>query len=269
VQAAGPGQVAIPIKAIVTGPNPIKSLMISLVVDPVGVSPKLQSALQFQQVYANLGAPHFTTAQANTFGAAWLNAQNPGSPYGVPGLTAGETLIGNLLVTIPAGVTDYSAYVVRVAHVSAIGTKRTTSANGLVVFSDRSGSVIGDNIPDSWRLRYFDGNLNLLAAATADADGDGIPNWAEYRAGTDPNDPNSGLRVGAPATNGGGVTVSWPTEFGASYVVEYSTSLASDVWTQLGGIRIGNGGDLTVSDVNNSTDGRFYRVRLVDGNPAQ
>jgi hypothetical protein len=262
VQAAGPGQVSIPIKAIVTGSTPIKSLMISLVVDPLGSTPKLQSTLQFQQVYDDLGAARFTTAQGNTFGVAWMN------PY-VAGIGAGETLIGNLLVTIPAGVTDYSAYVVRVAHVSTIGTKRTTSANGLVVFSDRSGSVIGDNIPDAWRLRYFDGNLNLLAAATADADGDGIPNWAEYRAGTDPNDPNSGLRVGAPTNDGAGVTISWPTEFGASYVVEYSTSLASDIWNQFGGVRTGTGGDLTVTDVNNSGNGRFYRVRLVSGNPTQ
>lgn len=267
VQTAGPGQVSIPIKAIVTGNTPIKSLMIALEVEAIGNSPKLQQPLQFQQVATTLGAPRFSANQGNIFGAAWMNTLNPTTPFGVPGLSAGEHVVGNLLVTIPAGVTDYSAYVIRVAHVSAIGVKRTASANGLVTFSDRSGSSIGDAIPDSWRLRYFDGDLNLLAAANADADGDGIPNWAEYRAGTDPNDRNSGLR--AAAQTGAGTTISWPSELGLNYVLEYSTTLSSGNWTQLGGIRVGTGGDLTATDSTVSEHGRFYRVRLVSGSPSQ
>jgi DNA-binding beta-propeller fold protein YncE len=266
VQAAGPGQIAVPIKAIISGSTPIKSLMFALEVEAIGGSPVLQTGLQFQQTATTLGAPRFTTARGNTFGAAWMNTLNSSTPFGVPGLGAGEHLIGNLLIDIPAGVTDYSAYVVRVKHVSAIGTKRESSANGLVVFSDRTGSTIGDAIPDSWRLRYFNGDLNLLAAATADADGDGIPNWAEYRAGTDPNDADSALRVGADTTTqtAAGITIRWPSEPGLSYVVEYSTTLASGNWTQMGAIVTGTGGELSVTDPASSTNGRFYRVRLVE-----
>jgi len=270
VQAAGPGQVSIPIKAIVSGNTAIKSLMMALEIEPLGTTPKLTQPVQFQQVVATLGSPRFTTSQGNTFGAAWMNTLNASTPFGVPGLAAGEHVVGNLLVTIPAGVTDFSAYVIRVAHVSAIGTKRTSSANGLVTFSDRSASAIGDAIPDSWRLRYFNGGLNLLAAANADADGDGIQNWAEYRAGTDPNDPNSGLRVGNNlGASGSGVTISWPSEAGLTYVLEYSTTLASDNWIQLGGVRTGTGGDLTATDPTVSPNGRFYRVRLVGGSSSQ
>jgi len=52
----------------------------------------------------------------------------------------------------------------------------------------------GDGIPDSWMMKYF-GHATGLASdksrAQDDFDGDGMTNWAEYIAGTDPTDAAS------------------------------------------------------------------------------
>src|SRR5436305_472329 len=56
----------------------------------------------------------------------------------------------------------------------------------------------GDGIPDSWMLQIF-GHPTGLASdssrADDDADGDGMTNLQEYRAGTDPLDAQSSLKL--------------------------------------------------------------------------
>jgi len=66
----------------------------------------------------------------------------------------------------------------------------------------------GDGIPDSWMLQIF-GHPTGLASdhsrARDDADGDGMTNFQEYRAGTDPLDAQSNLKLvfeGMDATTG-------------------------------------------------------------------
>lgn len=62
------------------------------------------------------------------------------------------------------------------------------------------------------------------AAALADSDGDGVPNWQEYIAGTDPLDSNSVLRVGfRPRTNG--TDLRWRAQPGRRYRLLQSDDL--------------------------------------------
>ena len=59
----------------------------------------------------------------------------------------------------------------------------------------------GDGIPDAWRRHYFGPDFATRpdAAPGADPDGDGLDNFREFLAGTDPLDPASGVVLGIQA----------------------------------------------------------------------
>src|SRR5205814_3064766 len=103
-------------------------------------------------------------------------------------------MVGTLLVNIPSSAPEASVYEISFEHISA-------SPNGLALFPQQFrpglltvGKTVtssGDGIPDEWRVRYFGSVSNPLSKADADPDMDGVSNWAEFKAGTDPNDSHS------------------------------------------------------------------------------
>lgn len=125
----------------------------------------------------------------------------------------------------------------------------------------------GDGIPDSWMLQIF-GHPTGLASdhsrAQDDADGDGMTNLQEYRAGTDPLDAQRCLKLqfqGMDSTTGRPL-FSFEAMPGIGYTLQYSDSLTSGNWQKL---RDEPAGDsirtITLTDptATNAT-ARFYRV---------
>ena len=75
----------------------------------------------------------------------------------------------------------------------------------------------------AWLLQH---GLPLDGSADAtDPDGDDFSNYHEWRAGTDPGNPLSVLRLFPPARQGADVAVSWPSVPGRSYRLERSVDL--------------------------------------------
>ncbi|MCX6928721.1 MAG: thrombospondin type 3 repeat-containing protein [Verrucomicrobia bacterium] len=259
IRASAGQTLQIPITAQILGDYSLRVLMLGLSVEPLDGSPALTSPIQFTP-NAALGAPTISSSIGEgNYAATWLNST-------IAGLTGNATL-GTLTVSVPGNAPSTAAYAVHFDHASAspngIASFAKQTLTGLILLSDRSSSIYGDGIPDSWRLRYFGTVNNVLSQATADADGDGASNWQEYVAGTDPTDLSSILRVST-AQNGAQHTqdcvVRWPSVAGKRYVIERSTSVFSPNWIPIS-TNTGSGSDMEYHDTASGAV-RFFRVQV-------
>ncbi|MDD5520359.1 MAG: hypothetical protein PHI84_06010 [Kiritimatiellae bacterium] len=86
----------------------------------------------------------------------------------------------------------------------------------------------GDGIPDFWEMAY-NVDTNDPDHATCDIDIDGLNLYGEYRAGTDPTNPDSTLALSIGSTNdvaaASGLVVKWSSVGGYSYTMQRSTNL--------------------------------------------
>lgn len=100
------------------------------------------------------------------------------------------------------------------------------------------------------------------SADYADPDHDGFNNWQEWRAGTDPNNPTSVLRMMAPTVGKSATTLHWASVAGRFYYVQRSANLGAPLSFQTVATNIvGLSGTTTFTDTNAAGTGPFfYRV---------
>jgi hypothetical protein len=90
-----------------------------------------------------------------------------------------------------------------------------------LVASDRDD----DGMPDTWETA-FGLNPDNPSDAASDADHDGLTAYAEYRAGTDPNDAQSVFKfIHVQPHQQGGIVVKWSSVEGKTYTLERSTDV--------------------------------------------
>jgi Tol biopolymer transport system component len=118
-----------------------------------------------------------------------------------------------------------------------------------------------DGMDDDFEVTFF-GNLNR--EGTGDFDSDGRSDAEELRAGTDPADNASVLRVITIGNaEGGAKNVLWSAAPGRSYRVQYKDDLDA-AWRELAGIVTASSSTGSKADVESPASRRFYRVVLAE-----
>jgi len=120
----------------------------------------------------------------------------------------------------------------------------------------------------SWQIDNFGDPLLPEAAMDADPDGDGVPNYLEYLAFSDPNWADNGWSVRFEKI-GTLTRITLPPIPARNIVVEWTTNLLSPVaWTPLATQRDrtflpGGRGEVQIEDPAASGRQKYYRLRII------
>ncbi len=139
-----------------------------------------------------------------------------------------------------------------------LGSPATLEIDGLLV-SDLDSDA--DGLPDDWERAIFG---DLTQSGSGDFDGDGVSNFDEYRAGTDPKNPASRLHITAAGLGPNEqATLQFPYAANRQYRVEFADELGH--WqTATGTFRYASNGDAEWTAANTSSFGaQFYRVVVI------
>ena len=123
---------------------------------------------------------------------------------------------------------------------------------------------VGDGIPDGWRRQYFGGDgttTNATSFAGSDPDHDGVSNYNEYVADTNPTNALSYFKIQS-VTHADGFKLYYQSSASRKYSLFYKTSLTSGGWNSiLSQTNIaGSGGVDSLSDPTTGAVQRFYQI---------
>ncbi len=124
-----------------------------------------------------------------------------------------------------------------------------------------------DGLPDEWEQQYFG---TLARNGTGDYDLDGMSDFAEFLAGTLPNNAASVFKIiRVTPLSGVSTEIEWTSVPGKTYHVQYKNALDAPTWSDLPGDVTANSGTASKVDaMMGGTAKRFYRVALGAGGTA-
>jgi hypothetical protein len=142
-------------------------------------------------------------------------------------------------------------------------TNKYLVANAMMWVYDAAQDDSGNGtVPDWWANFYFGANVNGSVSGSADDDGDGYSNYAEYVFGTDPTDATSHLSFTVSPVSNNVVAVTFsPCQGGRAYQLQAATDLGSPLWTTLtNGFTQNTNGSGTFTVTQTNTAPAFYRL---------
>jgi hypothetical protein len=196
----------------------------------------------------------------------WADNATNATGYIVERSPAGANRWVVLTDSLPAGATSYqdnnlSPLTSYDYVVMAIGPTSFSATDSVTVTTPAG---VGDGIPGWWRLNYFGNGLSAAGAAAwnADPDGDGMTNYQEYIAGTDPMNRPSAFKITAVTASGNDMVVTFSSVLGKLYELQKTTSLNSaGSWVTLQDNIEGTGNPVSIHDTGAASQpAGFYRV---------
>jgi hypothetical protein len=237
------------------------------------------AGLQFRAtLLANGNAPppgriKFTPASALPAPYANAEALAPNDVYCAWSLVItpalqGSNFLGSIAFQVPPAAQTGQSYTLRILGVDGSPDLNTIyqleSVPGTAWVA--SAALTPPQITsDEWRTNFFGSTTNALAQDTADPDGDGMPNWQEYLAGTNPTNALSALQFISPAFASGGshdIIFSWQTAPGRMYLLQSSLTAGGNNWMSVH-TNLGDGNAFQISLTNHPGNACFYRIQLL------
>lgn len=177
--------------------------------------------------------------------------------FGASGLPFGLSLSGAVIGGTPVAVGTNNI---------TLTASNSTGTDTRTLVLTVSAGVDAYGIPNSWKIQYFGSTNAVGSGALDDPDHDGMNNYQEYRAGTNPNDPASrfqvsGFRRQEGGTSGTSLVLSWLSVTGKFYTIQKSTNLmngfATAIQTGIPGTGGMNSRTVTVSEASG-----YFRIKV-------
>jgi hypothetical protein len=167
----------------------------------------------------------------------------------------GGIFTASLSATVPAG------YIITATATASSSSSQFSNTVGLV-----ATDTDGDGIPDNWMNAHFGhptGQAADNSRAIDDADGDGLTNFQEFRAGTDPVVASSRLRITAVTRSGSDLGITFASVAGKTYRIETKDDLTLANWTLFQDQVFATGASTQITDLGAAVLlKRFYRVQI-------
>jgi hypothetical protein len=197
----------------------------------------------------------FTPIGQKFYGDAPFSVIEPSATSGLTvtlSVKSGPATISGNMVTLTGGGT-----VVLAANQSGDANYHAASEVTMSFF------VQGREGYDQWAERHYGAEVGQHGDRSRDDDGDGISNYLEYKADTDPRDARSKFAVEAVDKKAEGFEVRWQGRQGIKYRLLWSNNLVD--WSEVNeSRRTGSGLTEFVIDTGAVSGKRFYRVEVVD-----
>jgi parallel beta-helix repeat protein len=182
------------------------------------------------------------------------------------------TYLGTISVTGTGGSAAFNAKLgVRLPAGRALTATATDPAGNTSQLSTGVAatmtSSVNDGIPNAWRALYFGGSgttTNSQSAAFADPDHDGLSNYQEFLAGTNPTNAASAFLLTAQNPLATPNVVSLNSANGTIYRILFADSLTAASWNILADQIVGTGTNIFFTDpAAASLPKRFYRAEVL------
>jgi sugar lactone lactonase YvrE len=218
--------------------------------------------IQFSQA-PGLPPPYASTngLSPNDIIYAWSLLQ----PFNPP--LQGSNALGSISFQVPPGAHSGQSYTLQFSGVGGapdLDTLYQLESVPGTAWVNSAALAPAQISSDEWRTYFFGSLTNTLAQDIADPDGDGMPNWQEYLAGTSPTNALSALQFSAagPAAGGGpNINLGWLTAPGRTYVLQSSPTAGGNNWTSVN-TNLGDGNAFQIVLTNHPGNARFYRIQL-------